>query len=140
MQFMEQQLKDFAEGHATQNLTIMYSDMHRLWGGVTVTLSTNGAYERLERAQGAIVPELVRRTVTTDQVQEVIGLLLDTRAWEQQSLQRTPIPDEVLATLMLKCGDIASSIWELYNNLERNNRLIRVRRLLLDLAIVNPNT
>jgi hypothetical protein len=70
----------------------------------------------------------------------VIGLLLDTRAWEQQSLQRTPIPDEVLATLMLKCGDIASSIWELYNNLERNGRLVRVRRLLLDLAIVNPNT
>jgi hypothetical protein len=56
------------------------------------------------------------------------------RAWEQQALQRTPIPDEVLATLMLKSGDVASSIWELYNNLEKNGRLVRVGRLLLDLA------
>jgi hypothetical protein len=135
---MEQQLKEFAQGRATQNLTIMYSDMHGLWGGVTVTLSTNGAYECLERAHGAIVPELVRRTVTIGQVQEVIGLLLDTRAWEQQPLQRTPIPDEVLATLMLKSGDNASSIWELYNNLEKNGRLVHIRRLLLELAKAHP--
>lgn len=136
MQFMEQQLKDFAQGRATQNLTIVYSDMHGLWGGVTITLSTSGAYELLERARGAIVPELVQRTVTTDQVQEVIRLLLKTRAWEQQALQRTPIPDEVTAMLTLKIGDAESSIWELYNNLEKNGRLVRVRRLLLDLAAV----
>jgi hypothetical protein len=49
-------------------------------------------------------------------------------------LQRTPIPDEVQATLTLKIGDVESSIWELYNNLEKNDRLVRVRRLLLDLA------
>jgi hypothetical protein len=106
---MDQQLKAFAEGQPTQNLTILYNDMHGLWGGVTVTLSTNGAYERLERAQGAIVPELVRRTVTIGQVQEVIGLLLDTRAWEQQSLQRTPIPDEVTLCPMCVARKIPSS-------------------------------
>jgi len=129
---MEQQLKDFAQGRATQNLSIVYSDMHGLWGGVTITLSTSGAYERLERARGAIVPELVQRTITIDQVQEVIRLLLETRAWEQQTLQRTPIPDEVLATLTLKTGDAESSIWELYNNLEKNGRLVQIRRLLLE--------
>lgn len=133
---MEQQLKAFAEGRATQNLTIMYSDMHRLWGGVTITLSTNGALECLERPRDVIVPNLVRKTVTPGHIQNVIRLLLETRAWEQQSLQRTPIPDEALATLMLKSGDVASSIWELYNNLEKNGRLVRVRRLLLELAKV----
>jgi hypothetical protein len=135
---MEQQLKNLAEGRATPNLTIVYSDMHGLWGGVTVTLSTSGAYELLERARGAIVPDLVRRTVTAAHVEEVIHVLREIRAWEQQALQRTPIPDEVLATLTLKSGDGESSIWELYNNLERNNRLIRVRRLLLDLAEAHP--
>lgn len=114
----------------------MYSDMHGLWGGVTSTLSSNGSYELLERARGAVVPDLMRRTVTIHQVQEVVQLLLEIRAWEQQPLQRTPIPDEVLATLTLKSGDAESSIWELYNNLERNNRLIRARRLLLELAKV----
>jgi hypothetical protein len=135
---MEQQLKNLAEGHATQNLTIMYSDMHGLWGGVTVTLSTSGAYERLERARGAIVPDMMRRTVTPAYVQEVLLLLREIRAWEQQPLQRAPMPDEVLATLTLKSGDVESSIWELYNNLEKNARLVRVRRLLLDLAKVHP--
>jgi hypothetical protein len=137
---MEQQLKDIAEGHATQNLTIMYSDMHGLWGGVTVTLSTSGDYERLERARGQVMPDMVRRTVAPAHIQEMLRVLLETRAWEQHALQRTPIPDEVLATLMLKIGDAVSAVWELYNNLERNNRLVQVRRLLLDLATVSQNT
>jgi hypothetical protein len=136
---MEQHLKGIAEGQATQNLSIVYNDMHGLWGGVTITLSTSGAYELLERARGQMVPDLVHRTITIDQVQAVIRLLLETRAWEQQLLQRTPIPDEVLATLTLKSGDAESTIWELYNNLERNARLIRVRKLLLELAGVHPH-
>jgi hypothetical protein len=136
---MEQQLKNLAEGHATQNLTIVYSDMHGLWGGVTITLSTSGAYECLERSRGAIVPNLVRKTVNPAHIQEVIRLLLETRAWEQLTLERMPIPDEVRATLTLKIGDIESSIWELYNNLEKNGRLIWVRRLLLELAAVHSS-
>lgn len=131
---MEQQLKDLAEGSAAQNLSIVYSDMHGLWGGVTITLSTSGAYELLERARGQVVPDMVRKTVTPAHVQEVICLLLNTRAWEQLALERMPIPDEVRATLTLKIGDIESSTWELYNNLEKNGRLVRVRRLLLELA------
>ena len=128
---MEQKLKDFAEGRATQNLTIVYSDMHGLWGGVTITLSTSGEYELLERKRGVIVPDLVRRTILPAHVQEMIGLLLETRSWEQQPLERAPMPDEVLATLTLRTGGSETSIWELYNNLERNGRLVRVRRLLL---------
>jgi hypothetical protein len=79
---------------------------------------------------------MVRRTVIPAHVLEVIRLLLETRAWEQQMLQRTPIPDEVRATLTLKIGDVESSIWELFNNLEKNGRLVRIRRLLLDLSKV----
>ena len=131
---MEAQLKDFSEGRASQNLSIIYSDMHGLWGGITITLSTDGTFELLERARGQIVPDMVRRTVTPAHVQEVIALLLERRLWEQQTLQRTPIPDEVRATLTLRTGNVESSIWELYNNLEKNDRIVRVRRLLLELA------
>ena len=137
---MEQQLTDIAEGRATQNLSIVYSDMHGLWGGITITLSTDGAYELLERGRGQMVPDLVRKTVSPAHIREVIRLLLDLRLWEQQALQRTPIPDEVLSTLTLKIGDVESSIWELYNNLEKNGRLVRIRKMLLDLAMANPHT
>jgi hypothetical protein len=131
---MEQKLKEFAEGQATQNLTIVYSDLHGLWGGVTITLSTSGEYELLERKRGMIVPELVRRIIPPVHIQKMIGLLLETRSWEQPPLERAPLPDEALATLTLRTGDSETSIWELYNNLERNGRLVRVRKLLLELA------
>ena len=136
---MEQQLQDFAVGRATQNLTIVYSDMHGLWGGITITLSTSGAYELLEHARGQVVPNLVRRTLTPQHIQQVIRLLLDLRLWEQQALQRTPIPDEARATLTLRTGEVESSIWELYNNLEKNGRLVQIRRLLLELAAANQH-
>jgi hypothetical protein len=136
---MEQHLKDFAEGRATQNLSIVYTDMHGLWGGITVTLSTSGAYELLERARGQVVPDLVHKTVTPTHIQQVVDLLIRLRLWEQQALQRTPIPDEVRATLTLKIGDAETSIWELYNNLEKNGRLVHIRKLLLELAKVSPS-
>jgi len=131
---MEQQLKDLAEGQATQNLTLVYSDMHGLWGGVTITLSTTGDYELLERARGQVVPDLVRKTITPAHVQEVIRLLLEMRAWEQLIPERAPVPDEVRATLTLRTGAIEASIWEWYNYLQKNDRLVRVRRRLLELA------
>jgi hypothetical protein len=131
---IERHLTDFAEELPTQNLTIVYSDMHWLWGGVTITLSTNGAYECLEQPRDSIVPGLVRKTVALVHVREVIHLLLEIRAWEQPTLQRTPMSDEVLATLILRTNDGETSIWELYNKLEKNGRLGRVRRLLLELA------
>jgi hypothetical protein len=42
--------------------------------------------------------------------------------------------DEVLARLILRTDEVEASIWELYNNLERNGRLVRIRKLLLELA------
>jgi hypothetical protein len=131
---MEQYFKAFAEGRAAQNLTIVYSDMHWLWGGVTITLSTSGVYECLEYQRESIVPNLVRKTVTPARIQEVIVLLRELRAWEQQTLERRPLRDERRATLTLRTDEVEASIWELYNKLERNHRLVRVRRLLFELA------
>jgi hypothetical protein len=130
---MEQQLNAFAEGRSTQTLGIVYSDMHDLWGGVTITLLTDGAYERLERPRDVIVPHLVRRTVSPTYVQEVLQLLREMRAWEQQTLERVPMADEARATLTLRTGDLETTIWELYKNLEKNRRLVRVRKLLIEL-------
>jgi hypothetical protein len=64
----------------------------------------------------------------------VIRLLQETQAWEQQTHERPPMSDEVRARLILRTDEVEASIWELYNNLERNGRLVRIRNLLLDLA------
>src|SRR5262245_15734129 len=131
---MEHLLKDVAEGRAPDDLTITYSDMHGLWGGVTITLSTSGAYERLERKPGASAPDVVRATVAPAHVRDVVRLLLEIEAWEQRTPQRMPVPDESLATLTLQSGDVETSISEWYNDLKRSARLAQVRELLLELA------
>jgi hypothetical protein len=131
---MEQQLKDFTEGRACHELTITYSDMHGLWGGVTVTLSSSGAYQRLERTRGASAAHVVRGSVAAERAQAVARLLLVIKAWEQRTPERAPVPDESRATLTLQSGGAETSIWERYNDLEANDRLVRVRSVLLDLA------
>jgi hypothetical protein len=131
---MEEQLEHIAEGHAARDLTIVYSDVHGLWGGISVTLSTSGVYERLEYVRGASVPDVVRGTVAPARVQDVACLLLEIKAWEQRMPERAPVPDESRATLALRAGDIETSIWEWYNDLAKNTRLARVRSLLIGLA------
>jgi len=107
---IEQHLKDVADGRATHDLTLTDSDMHGLWGGITVTLSTSDAYERLKRTRGAGLPDVVRSTVAPAQVQDVARLLLETQAWEQRTLERAPVPDESRATLTLRDGGVETAI------------------------------
>src|SRR6188508_1583508 len=108
---MEEYFKAFAEGRDANNLTIVYSDTHWLWGGFTITLSTSGAYECLKYQRERILPSLIHKTVTPARIQEVIVLLRDIRAWEQQILERPPMRDEVRATLTLRTDEVESSIW-----------------------------
>jgi len=131
---MEQLLQDIVAGRESAPLTIIYSDMHGLWGGVTVTLSASGAYERLERKRGAGVPETIRGSVAPVRVKEVVRLLIELKVCEQYTPERAPVPDESQATLVLRSGGAEASIWEWYNDLARNARLARVRSRLLELA------
>ncbi|HET9223440.1 MAG TPA: hypothetical protein VFO07_13095 [Roseiflexaceae bacterium] len=131
---MEDHLQDIVAGRAAHTLTITYSDVHGLWGGVAVTLTTHGAYERLGYLRGASAPDVVRGMLAPARIQEVVRLLLEVKAWEQRTPQRAPVPDESRATLMLRAGEAASSTWEWYNDLTPNARLIRVRDLLVALA------
>ena len=131
---IEEQLQHAAEGRAAHQLTITYSDLHGLWGGVTITLSTSGAYERLEYMRGASLPHVVQGTVAPARIREVAHLLLEIKAWEQHTPERAPVPDEGRATLTLRAGKVEASIWEWYNGLAKNTRLIRVQSMLVGLA------
>jgi hypothetical protein len=131
---MEEQLRQLIDGHTTNDLTIVYSDMHGLWGGVTITLSASGAYERLERTRGANAPDVVRGTVAPARIQQIVRLLLEIKAWEQRTPERAPVPDESRAALTLRAGGIEASIWEWYNALAKNARLVQVRSLLVGFA------
>lgn len=127
---MEERLRSTAAGQGHSNLVVTYSDMHGLWGGMTVTAAADGTYERAERRPGAAEATVVRRMITQAQVRELARLLLELEAWDQRTPDRAPVPDESRATLTVTAGDLQTSIWEWHNDLEENGRLDRVRRLL----------
>jgi hypothetical protein len=58
---------------------------------------------------------------------ELVGLLVELSAWEQRTPDSPPIPDESRAhlTIILKGG--RSVVWERFNDLPANNRLIRIK-------------
>lgn len=124
---LEANLRSAASGGSLLDFTVTYSDMHGLWGGTSVSLTGAGAYERAEQPRGAPAPTVVRRAVDERRVREVAALLVAIEAWEQYTPERTPLPDESRATLAVRCGGAESAIWEDYNELGRNGRLIRVR-------------
>jgi hypothetical protein len=130
---MEASLREIEAGRGTASFAVTYSDMHGLWGGVTVTLTRDGDYEQTMRRPGGL-PVLVRRRLAPEHATALAQLLVEIRAWEQRTPERAPVPDESRAMLSIRCGAAESSIWEWYNDMPRNQRLIRVRDRLIQLG------
>lgn len=122
------------EGRSPSDVSVIYDDMHGLWGGVTITVSGAGTYEQRQRDRGAGSPQVVTGSIGTLEIRELADLLLELRAWEQATPERTPVPDESRATLTLRIGDTRVTVWEWYNDLTKNGRLVRVRDRMLEIG------
>jgi hypothetical protein len=133
---VEKALRAMATGdRAASDVSVVYDDMHGFWGGVTIVLSGSGSYERTQRARGANAPQVITTaSVDARQVRALAGLLLELRAWEQETPDRPPFQDENRATLTIRVADTKVSIWEWYNDLAKNGRLIRIRDRMLELG------
>jgi hypothetical protein len=124
---VERALRAVAAGNAVPaDLSVVYDDMHGLWGGLTISLA-GGAYEQLERGRGGSAPTVITGTVDRQQIQELASLLVDLKAWEQRVPERAPVPDESRATLKIRVGATEVAIWEWYNDLPKNDRIMQVR-------------
>jgi hypothetical protein len=129
---MEGCLRAIADGGPADGFAVAYSDMHGLWGGATMTLRGDGAYERAERPMGAPAPVVMRGAVGAAQVRAVAALLLEIAAWEQRApvAERPLVPDESWATLEVRCGEAVARIAELHRDLGASRRIVRVFDLL----------
>ena len=129
---IEAALRDAAAGSGLADLSIAYSDLHGLWGGVAVRVSGDGEYERVTRQRGA-EPVVAHGRARPEAVREIARLLLEIEAWEQRVPEAAPVLDESRATLTVRRGGAQSIIWERYNDLAAAGRIARVREALLDL-------
>ncbi|HUS65929.1 MAG TPA: hypothetical protein VMZ28_15360, partial [Kofleriaceae bacterium] len=56
------------------------------------------------------------------------------RAWEQRVPERAPVPDESRAHLTISYLGKSASIWEWFNDLEANQRIVQIRELMKEIA------
>ena len=104
-------------------LTVTYSALHQLHGGLELTIRGDGGVEQQALREEVGEPH----DLSGDEVAELVRLLLELEAWRQLEPERTPVPDESRATLAISAGSAESEVWEWYNDLEANDRLIRIR-------------
>lgn len=129
---VEQALRAIANGsRSALDLRVTYDDMHGLWGGTTITVIGEGTCRRIQRLRGATTSQVECGTINAGQVQALVRLIVDLQAWEQQIAARPPVPDESRAILSIEIGDASVRIWEWYNDLAQNGRLIRIRDQML---------
>ena len=129
---MKHELEQILFSNNSEGFSLSYDDMHGLWGGVTISLSGDGNYQRTQREPGG-QPQTVEGKAGVERVMEMVRLLLEIEAWEQRIPEAMPIPDESRAHLTIHCGSTTSTIWERYNDLAKGQRLIRVKEHLQQL-------
>jgi hypothetical protein len=111
-------------------LSITYDDMHGLWGGLTLTIRGDGNVEQEAVREKVGTPIVVSR----DSILKLVRLLLKQKAWEQREPQRAPKPDESKARLVIQYGRQRSEIWEWYNDVDKNQRLGKIRDVMKTIA------
>ena len=114
-------------GEVPPDLVITYDDMHGLWGGTAMVIRGSGGGARRERARGDAEPEVFETTIPRERLLELLKLLIEHEAWEQRTPERQPAPDESRATLTVSVGGRESRIWEWYNEMAKNARLIQIK-------------
>jgi hypothetical protein len=127
-------LAQLAAGHPPPDLHIAYSDVHPLWGGVSITVDATGAWERHEWEPGDAASISTTGTLSRDEMAALGQLLVDIRAWEQVVPDAAPVPDESRATLTIRAGGEQSTVWERFNDLGAGRRIGLVRAHLLDVT------
>jgi hypothetical protein len=125
---MESELKRIlASGQVPADLSITYDDMHGLWGGSILTVRGDGWLERQTRPRGAPMSASSKKQIGEQELLEVVRLLVELSAWKQRTLATPPIPDESRAQLTISLKGNTSQVWERFNEMPANDRLIRIK-------------
>jgi hypothetical protein len=117
-----------ASGAAPADLTVIYDDLHAFHGGMTIELGGDGEATRRDLDKGQ--ESTAAATLSAEQIKGLLDLLIEQVAWEQRTESRLMVPGESRATLTIRVGGEESSLWEFYNDMEDNGRLITIKKAL----------
>jgi hypothetical protein len=117
-------------------LVVSYDDLHPLHGGLVLTIYGTGKVEQRAVRQTSGRPKQV---VPREDLLKLVHLLLREQAWEQRVPERAARSDESTARLTIRYRNDQTVIWEWYNDLEANQRIIKIRYLMQRIAWAAPD-
>ncbi len=118
-----------ASPHAATQLTLIYDDVHGLYGGDRFEVRER-VLTHTHKARGDATPVQRQVTLSPVQLQTLAGMLHSLGLWEQRIPDAHSRPDESRTRLDITLQGQSASVWERHNDLEANDRLVQVRALL----------
>jgi len=115
-------------------LTVTYEAMHPFHGGTIVEISGDGHGLRTTRRRGQLQATVRQVQLETDEILDLVVLLVELEAWEQREPEREPVPDEGRASVLVAVGGVEFGFWEWYNDMGQRDRLLRVSALMTELV------
>jgi hypothetical protein len=113
-------------GGEWKRFSVTYDDLHGLHGGLTLTIHGTGKVtQKVVRQKAGEEKE-----VTETELKQLVELLQKHKAWEQKEVERPVVPDESKARLVIKYEDDSVTVWEWYNDLPKNKRLLEIREAM----------
>jgi hypothetical protein len=125
-------LQDLAQGKGDlEKLRVTWNDLQGLHGGLRLTIQGDGKItQEVVRAEAGKPKEKVE----AKDLQALVDKLIAHEAWAQRVPERPPVPDESRAKLTITVGADSVTVWEWYNDLAANKRLVEIRDLMQKIA------
>lgn len=110
--------------------SIEYDDVSDFWGGTDIIVYSNGQITEKDIKPGDQSLSEKKGVLLPIEINELNKLILKYKVWEQIAPERQADPDETKAFLKINYGNKNSSIWEWYNDLNKNQRIIIIKNFL----------
>ena len=116
-------------------LTVSYDNLHPFWGGLVLTIHGTGQTEQ----RAVRHPEAQLKSIAREDLLKLVRHLVRVEAWVQRVPERAPVPDESKAQVSIRYGNDQTTIWEWHNDLNKNQRIIQIRDLMLEISSILPD-
>ncbi len=136
---LQSSLRAFLENEISPlNLRITYEELHPTQDGPRFVVHGTGEIER--EGEGADAGGYNKLSVLSlAEIENLVRLLIDIEAWEQRVPWRETASDESRAYLRVQVGGASSEIWEWYDELDSNLRIVKLLDQLKKFAFLQED-
>ena len=112
-------------------LVVEYNDLHGFHGGLKLTIHGTGDVQQQAVRERVKTP----KKVSSEDLLRLVRLLSTQQVWEQRVVREgLGVPDESLAHLTVRYEEERAGIWEWYNTLQSNQRIVVIREMMKEIA------